>query len=47
MTNPALHNPHLEGGPFFWEAGPVGVLLLHGYTATTAEMRPLAKRLHE
>jgi carboxylesterase len=47
MTNPALHNPHLEGGPFFWEAGPVGVLLLHGYTATTAEMRLLAKRLHE
>lgn len=47
MTNSALHNPHLEGGPFFWEAGPVGVLLLHGYTATTAEMRPLAKRLHD
>lgn len=47
MSNSALHNPHLEGGPFFWEAGPVGVLLLHGYTATTAEMRPLAKQLHE
>lgn len=25
----------------------MGVLLLHGYTATTAEMRPLAKRLHK
>jgi len=47
MQNPALHNPHLEGGPFFWKAGPVGVLLSHGYTATTAEVRLLAKRLHE
>ncbi len=47
MPNPALHNPHLEGGPFFWEAGPVGVLLSHGYTATTAEVRLLAKLLHE
>ena len=47
MQNPALHNPQLEGGPFFWEAGPVGVLLSHGYTATTAEVRLLAKRLHE
>jgi carboxylesterase len=47
MQNPALHNPHLEGEPFFWEAGPVGVLLSHGYTATTTEVRLLAKRLHE
>ncbi|MFZ5878995.1 MAG: alpha/beta hydrolase [Chloroflexota bacterium] len=47
MSNPALHNPHLEGGPFLWKAGSVGVLLSHGYTATTAEIRPLAKRLHE
>ncbi len=47
MQNPALHNPQLEGGPFFWEAGPVGVLLSHGYTATTAEVRLLAKSLHE
>lgn len=42
-----LINPHLEGDTFFWEAGPAGVLLLHGFTATTAEVRPLAKRLHE
>jgi carboxylesterase len=47
MTTPALHNPHLEGGPFLLEAGPVGVLLSHGYTATTAEVRLLAGRLHE
>jgi len=47
VQNPALHNPHLEGGPFFWEAGSVGVLLSHGYTATTAEVRLLGKKLHE
>jgi hypothetical protein len=25
--NAMIHNPHLEGDPFFWKAGPVGVLL--------------------
>jgi carboxylesterase len=45
--NAALHNPHLPGDSFFWSAGPVGVLLSHGYTATTAEVRPLARRLHK
>jgi len=29
-----------------WEAGPTGVLLVHGFTATTAEVRPLGKALH-
>jgi len=41
-----LHNPQLEGGPFDWPAGPQGILLVHGFTATSAEVRPLAKRLH-
>jgi carboxylesterase len=41
-----MHNPHLDGRPFFLEAGPVGVLLAHGYTATPWEVRPLADRLH-
>ncbi len=45
--NQALYNPHLEGESFFWDAGPTGVLLLHGLTATTAEVRLLARRLHE
>ena len=40
-----LLNPKLEGGSFFWKGGETGVLLLHGLTATTAEVRPLAKRL--
>jgi len=42
-----LVNPRLEGDSFLWEGGPVGVLLCHGYTATTAEVRPLARFLHE
>jgi carboxylesterase len=42
----ALHNPHLEGDSFLWEGGPVGVLLSHGYTATTAEVRLLGRALH-
>jgi len=40
-----LLNPELEGGSFFWKGGETGVLLLHGLTATTAEVRPLAKCL--
>jgi len=47
VENEMLHNAHLEGGSFFWEAGPTGVLLIHGFTATAAEVRLLARRLHE
>lgn len=47
MPKYVLHNPHLEGGSFLWEAGPVGVFLSHGYTATTAEVRLFAKNLHQ
>jgi len=41
-----LLNPDLQGEPFFLQAGPLGVLLVHGFTATAAEVRPLADRLH-
>jgi carboxylesterase len=44
--NPNLVNPQLEGEPFFWQGGPDGILLVHGYSATTAEVRLLAKALH-
>jgi carboxylesterase len=44
--HPLIVNPHLDGHAFFWEAGPTGILLVHGFTATTAEIRPLAKALH-
>jgi carboxylesterase len=40
-----LVNPHLAGGAFFLEGGPDGVLLCHGFTATAAEVRPLAEHL--
>lgn len=47
MTPDEFQNPHLEGDSFLWESGPTGVLLIHGFTATTAEVRPLARHLHE
>jgi carboxylesterase len=47
IDNPMIHNPHLQGETFFWNGGPVGILLSHGYTASTAEVRLLARLLHE
>jgi carboxylesterase len=32
--------------PFFWTAGDVGCLLIHGFTGTPYEMRFLGERLH-
>jgi carboxylesterase len=46
MHNSHLYNPHMEGEAFTWEGGPVGILLIHGFTATTAEVRLLAKYFH-
>lgn len=45
--NPHLYNAHLEGEAFFWEGNQIGILLLHGFTATPAEVRPLARNLFE
>ena len=42
-----LNTTRLPGEPFFWEAGPVGVLLTHGFTATPFEVRGLAQFLHK
>ena len=47
MNNDNLVNPHLEGTSFLLEGGINGVLLLHGLTATTAEVRLAAQDLHE
>ena len=44
--NPNLLNDHLPGDEFFWEGNGTGILLSHGYTATTAEVRPLAEILY-
>jgi carboxylesterase len=38
----SLQNPHLEGGSFYLPGGPQGILLIHGLTATAAEVRPMA-----
>jgi carboxylesterase len=42
-----FQNPQLDGAPFFLSGGPVGVLLIHGYTATPVEMRLVGHYLHE
>lgn len=42
-----MQNPHLAGEEFIWKAGATGILLSHGLTATTAEVRPLARDLFE
>jgi carboxylesterase len=47
QKNIGLKNAHLEGDAFYWAGGPVGVLLSHGFTATSAEVRFLARYLHE
>ena len=41
-----IRNPHLDGDAFFWQAGKTGALLIHGFTATTAEVRLLGEYLH-
>lgn len=44
---PFFQHPELDGESFFLPAGRTGILLLHGFTATTVEVRPLANRLHQ
>lgn len=42
-----LRNPQLDGSPFFWPKGEVAVLCLHGFTATTVEVRKIATFLSQ
>jgi len=42
-----LQNPHLDGRPFYMAGEEVGILLVHGFTATTVEVRGLAEFLHK
>ncbi len=39
-------HPHLDPSPFFLEGGPVGVLLIHGFTGSPPEMRLIGDYLH-
>lgn len=45
--NPYIRNPQLEGDTFYFEGGKTGILLFHGFTASTAEVRLLANCLHK
>jgi len=47
LENSMIYNPQLPGESFYWPGGPVGILLVHGFTATAAEVRPLAEALHQ
>jgi len=44
---PFFKNPHLEGDSFLLPGNDTCILLIHGYTATTAEIRLLANALHD
>ena len=45
--NEFIQNPHLDGDDFFWQGNSTGFLLIHGFTATTAEVRLMAEKLHK
>ena len=45
--NEFMKNPHLEGDDFYWKGNGTAFLLIHGFTATTAEVRLMAEKLHE
>lgn len=42
-----LKNAHLDGDSFYLAGGPTGILLIHGFTSSTAEVRLLGRYLHE
>lgn len=54
MERKMIFNPQFDGGEFFWQASAsevparrIGILMIHGFTATVQEVRPLSERLHE
>jgi carboxylesterase len=42
-----MENPQLDGSEFYWKGNPTGVLLIHGFTATTTEVRLIGEKLRE
>lgn len=38
-----MQNADMDGSAFFWPGNSTGILLIHGFTATTVEVRPLAE----
>lgn len=47
MPRPVFQNPHLDGSTFLLPGSSTGILLFHGFTATTVEIRPLAECLNQ
>lgn len=48
--SPVFQNPESEGGSFLWpgkQDQKTAIMLLHGFTATTVEVRPMAKFLND
>jgi carboxylesterase len=39
-------NPNIDPSPFYLDGGPVGVLLIHGFTGSPPEMRLVGDYLH-
>lgn len=46
-NNEFIKNPHLDGDDFFMPGNSTGVLLIHGFSATTTEVRLMADKLHQ
>jgi carboxylesterase len=44
---PIFEHPELDGKTFFLKGNHIGVLLIHGFTATTVEVKWLADFLHK
>lgn len=47
MDSEYLQNVELDGDPFSYEGSKIGILLIHGFTATTTEVRLLGNRLFQ
>ena len=47
MSSEYISRPDLDGSSFYHQGNSTGFLLIHGFTASTAEVRPLADRLSE
>ena len=47
MKVPIFEHPELDGSSFFLMGNQIGVLLIHGFTATTVEVRSLANYLNQ
>jgi carboxylesterase len=44
---PIFQNPNLDGKTFYWPGNSTGILLIHGFTATTTEVRLLANAFRQ